>query len=453
MATVALVALSLFASAAAQLDANGNYIEPTEQEQQQQQQPLGYASQQGEEESDVLFQWPTPEGEVPTGVRIRNAVSGVASRVRTGTAGVMDRFWARWYDDPATSVTNAAANNAVQLGPRVYMDADEMRVCKTYEPKAGISKFDPSLSTIRIPDEMDLTDLSVEVDVSHARIGALKVELEAKSGKATPRKAILKPRGWGGSGENMLQTVFADDAEAVFPAAEGAPFTGSFKPKAKLARFVKGRGYKAARGGTFGAWTLRLTDMGRNAEGRTPVINNWKLNVCGVVNLNREKPAFLSDDIVEAEAQAARTPAPLACPDAQLLDDGRCPPSAIDIVGSMIEGTYNQTYGVPGWTPEEAQEETAAAGTARAQGLVIPPLDGIPPPPLRQAYLDYVERFNAWADTLPKLSNYLESLPVSTWQLMITGLYASWGYSVLECIRDSTCGTTVDNVPETIVIG
>ena len=70
--------------------------------------------------------------------------------------------------------------------------------------------------------------------------------------------------------------------------------------------------------------------MGRNAEGRTPVINNWKLNVCGVVNLNREKPAFLSDDIVEAEAQAARTPAPLACPDAQLLDDGRCPPSAID---------------------------------------------------------------------------------------------------------------------------
>jgi len=286
-------------------------------------------------------------------------------------------------------------------------------------------------------------------------VGALKIELEAKSGKQKPKTAILKPRGWGGSGQNMLSSTFDDESGENFPKAAGAPFSGTYRPKGKLKRFIRGKGYKASRGGTKGLWTLRVTDVGRNPDTRTAVINNWRINLCGKVDLNREKAPSLSQDIIDSvaavdrvEATAQPMPTRVACPDATLTADGQCPLSAIDVVQSLIDGTYNSTIGTPGWHAEQA----AGDEIAEAQGY-LPPIDGLPRGPLRTAYDDYVERFNTWADTLPKLSEYLESLPESTWELMIGYVYFNWLCTTLACIRDGNCGEVVNNIPETFVIG
>jgi len=370
---------------------------------------------------------------------------GFFGRVRNG----MGNFMSRWYDSDNEEAREAMMNGAgeVQLGPRVYMSDEDLIVCKTYEPSTGVSNYSPTQSTIRIPDELDLTSVTVEMNVSHSRIGALKVELEAKSGKMKPRKALLKPKGWGGSGENLLSTVFDDEAESLFPAkAAQAPFSGAYKPKGKLRRFVKGKGVKAGKGGTFGAWTLSVADVGRNPDTRTAVINSWKLNVCGVANLYRDPAPLLSEDILSM-ATAVQMPTEVACPhDATRTANGQCPLSAIDVMASLIEGSYNTTFGNPHYDSSEHDADAIAQG-------YLPPIEGLPQGPWRQAYDDYVERFNTWADTLPKFSNYLESLPSRTWELMVGYVYAGWLFSTLECIERGNCGEVVNNIPSTIIIG
>ncbi|QDZ24474.1 hypothetical protein HOP50_13g70130 [Chloropicon primus] len=370
----------------------------------------------------------------------------------TPAGGLLGRFFGGRTEQQQHS-TAANTDTAAALGPRIYMSDEEMIVCKSYEPSGGVSAFSPTQSSIRIPDEMDLVSMTVDLNVTHERIGALKVELEAKSGKRKPRKAILKPRGWGGSGQNMLSTTFDDESDVNFPKAQGAPFSESYRPKGKLRRFIRGKGYKAAKGGTKGMWTLRVTDVGRNPDTRTAVINNWRVNMCGKVDMNREKTPMLSQDILEAaerraEATEEQMPVQIACPGATLTADGQCPLNAVDVVQSLLDGTYNSTYGIVGWNGEESGDEIAAA-----QGILVPEIDGLPRSPLRTAYDDYVDRFNAWADTLPKLSEYLTSLPSGVWELMIGYVYFNWLIGTLECVHAGDCGKVVNNIPETLVIG
>mmetsp|Transcript_1996 Transcript_1996/g.7296 ORF Transcript_1996/g.7296 Transcript_1996/m.7296 type:complete len:461 (-) Transcript_1996:99-1481(-) len=367
-----------------------------------------------------------------------------------GLAGLAARFTG----GAAPAYAPAAPNQGAQLGPRIYMSDEEMVVCKSYEPSAGVSKFNPMQSSIRIPDDMNLVSITVDMNVTHERVGALKVELEAKSGKRKPRKAILKPRGWGGSGQNMLSTTFDDESDANFPKAAGAPFSQSYRPKGKLQRFIRGSGYKAATGGAKGLWTLRVTDVGRNPDTRTAVINNWRLNVCGKVDMTREKTPVLSQDILEAaerqaEATEEQMPVNLACPGAILTADGQCPLNAVDVVASILDGTYNTTYGTTGYVDYASYESGDEIATA--QGL--PPIEGVPRGPLRTAYDNYVDQFNAWADTLPKLSEYLASLPSATWELGIGYVYFNWLIGTLECIHAGNCGSKVDNIPTTFIIG
>mmetsp|Transcript_10668 Transcript_10668/g.20114 ORF Transcript_10668/g.20114 Transcript_10668/m.20114 type:complete len:476 (+) Transcript_10668:209-1636(+) len=366
----------------------------------------------------------------------------------------LGRFATRFYESPAAAQLEVEVEEEAQLGPRIYMSDEEMIVCKSYEPAAGISEYTPTQSSISVPDMMDLVSMTVDMNVTHARVGALKIELEAKSGKQKPKKAILKPRGWGGSGQNMLSSTFDDQSDVNFPKAKGAPFSGSYRPKGKLKRFVRGKGYLASRGGTKGLWTLRVTDVGRNPDTRSAVINNWRINLCGKVDLTRERKPALSQDIWDeverVEATEQPMPTSLACPGATLTEDGQCPLSAIDVVQSLLDGTYNSTIGTPGYQ----QEMMAGDEIASAQGILVPEIEGLPRGPWRQAYDDYVERFNTWADTLPKLSEYLQSLPETTWELAIGYVYFNWLCNAYQCAQAGTCGGAPQtNIPETLVIG
>lgn len=76
--------------------------------------------------------------------------------------------------------------------------------------------------TITVPDGFPLGDISVTVDVSHRRIGALVVSLTAQPPASVGvaganRTIVLKERGLGRLGDNMYMTSFADASEQSFP--------------------------------------------------------------------------------------------------------------------------------------------------------------------------------------------------------------------------------------------
>jgi len=75
---------------------------------------------------------------------------------------------------------------------------------------------------ITVPDGFPLGDISVTLDVSHRRIGALVVSLTAEppasdEAAGSSRTIVLKERGLGRLGDNMYMTTFADASEQSFP--------------------------------------------------------------------------------------------------------------------------------------------------------------------------------------------------------------------------------------------
>jgi subtilisin-like proprotein convertase family protein len=75
---------------------------------------------------------------------------------------------------------------------------------------------------IAVQDGFPLSDVSVAVDVSHRRVGALVLTLTAAptpgTGAApTSRAVVLKERGLGQLGDNMYMTTFTDSATQAFP--------------------------------------------------------------------------------------------------------------------------------------------------------------------------------------------------------------------------------------------
>jgi subtilisin-like proprotein convertase family protein len=76
--------------------------------------------------------------------------------------------------------------------------------------------------TINVPDGFPLGEMTVTLDVSHRRIGALVVTLTAQPPASTGvagvnRTVILKERGLGRLGDNMYMTSFADASDQSFP--------------------------------------------------------------------------------------------------------------------------------------------------------------------------------------------------------------------------------------------
>ncbi|MCB0971199.1 MAG: tandem-95 repeat protein, partial [Acidimicrobiales bacterium] len=90
---------------------------------------------------------------------------------------------------------------------------------------------------------------STTVGIDHTYVEDLTLELTSPEGTT-----ITLMSGLGGSGNNLCQTVFRDDAASSISSvsAGDAPFTGSYRPAAPLATF--------AGEDPSGTWTLRATD-------------------------------------------------------------------------------------------------------------------------------------------------------------------------------------------------
>jgi len=117
-------------------------------------------------------------------------------------------------------------------------------------------------STLEIPDSLTVTDLDVELDISHAWDSDLSAYLVAPDGT---RVELFT--GVGGSGHNFTGTVL--DGQASTPIGSGyAPFTGRFQPMGDLSNMD---GLNAQ-----GNWRLEITD---GVEGDVGTLNSWAILV------------------------------------------------------------------------------------------------------------------------------------------------------------------------------
>lgn len=106
----------------------------------------------------------------------------------------------------------------------------------------------------------ELLALEVTVNLSHTYVSDVVLTLTSPDGLSIP---LIVSRG--GNGDNLVNTVFADDATT--PIGGGSPpFTGRFNPERSLAIF---NGIDPN-----GTWTLEATDVYQSDNG---VLNNWSL--------------------------------------------------------------------------------------------------------------------------------------------------------------------------------
>lgn len=104
--------------------------------------------------------------------------------------------------------------------------------------------------TLKVPENLDLTELSIYVNVSHAHVGDLVIELVSPNGKAV----LLRAR----SGGSRPDLVGWYDVELPLPSP------GLFN------QFIGER--------ATGEWTLRLSDQGAGDAGQ---LNEWALRLTG----------------------------------------------------------------------------------------------------------------------------------------------------------------------------
>ena len=138
----------------------------------------------------------------------------------------------------------------------------------------GPNIADPGVtSTVSIADDLVITDIDVEVNLQHAWLGDLIIELQGPD-STTVRLMGDGPLGFflddGGSGDNLVMTVFDDEASTPIAGFnDGAPFTGSFQPREALSIFDGSSSLgdwtllvfddEDLDGGTFGSWTITIT--------------------------------------------------------------------------------------------------------------------------------------------------------------------------------------------------
>ncbi|KAL4440611.1 hypothetical protein ABPG75_003612 [Micractinium tetrahymenae] len=160
--------------------------------------------------------------------------------------------------------------------------------CRTYTSKGLIQPATGSLQdVIVVQDAFVVSTSSVSLDVSHRRIGALKITLTAQPFSSDASSAYahptitLKSHGLGRRGADLYHTTFSDSASSAFPVnASFAPFTGTYRPVQKLAFLTDGDQQVAGSGGSQGLWTLTVADVAPNNTLREIALNGWSLTLC-----------------------------------------------------------------------------------------------------------------------------------------------------------------------------
>lgn len=130
-------------------------------------------------------------------------------------------------------------------------------------------------SVITYDNDFLINDVNVTLNLTHTFTGDLDIFLEGPDGTIVELSTDN-----GGSGDNMINTTFDDDA--ADPITGGtAPFTGSFRPEGSLSDF---NGLQSA-----GDWTLRITDDANQDGGQ---LQDWTLQICSDELFDIVTPGF-----------------------------------------------------------------------------------------------------------------------------------------------------------------
>jgi serine protease len=143
-----------------------------------------------------------------------------------------------------------------------------LTVNKTYTKTGTVAIPDLSTisSTLNVTEDVKLSDLNVRVTLTHTYVSDLVITLTNPTGKTV---TLFNRRG--GSGDNLTNTIFDDEA-GVSVAYAAAPFKGTFRADGLLSAFD---GLS-----TKGTWTLKVSDVGRLDAGK---LTGWALIAGGTM--------------------------------------------------------------------------------------------------------------------------------------------------------------------------
>lgn len=141
-------------------------------------------------------------------------------------------------------------------------------------PVATLDNDVPVTATIDITEELALTSMEMDIEITHTFIGDVKFTLTSPSGTTVN----VNPNGVCSDNQSMDAT-FSDDGSAVMCAVGEIPAAiGDIQPFSPFSALNDET--------SLGTWTLNISDTG---PGDTGTITSWTLNYCGV-------PALSVDD-------------------------------------------------------------------------------------------------------------------------------------------------------------
>ncbi|MEZ4874702.1 MAG: HYR domain-containing protein [Flavobacteriaceae bacterium] len=220
-----------------------------------------------------------------TTFRPRNFSGNIVYNIAAPPVPSLDFTCADVGDNTVTVIaTDAAGNTSTctavitvedNTAPVIACIGEPVDVTDTASDSPGVAIPDNDTNgvstTLTVTDDFIITDLNVDLDISHTWVGDIDVTLESPSGTTV---TILDRPGvpastFGCSGNDILATL---DDEAGSPVEDecgaGVPtINGSFTPNNPLSAF-DGES-------TLGTWTLTVRD---NAGGDTGTINTWGIS-------------------------------------------------------------------------------------------------------------------------------------------------------------------------------
>ena len=133
-------------------------------------------------------------------------------------------------------------------------------------------------STVNVVASGKISDLNVELDITHTYVGQLAATLIAPDGTRVELFSNV-----GGGGDDFTATRL-DEQAITSITASSAPFTGTFQPEGSLATLDD----KDA----AGTWTLEIVDI---AKGNSGTLNSWALEIAEYEPMANQSPIADAD--------------------------------------------------------------------------------------------------------------------------------------------------------------
>lgn len=219
--------------------------------------------------SDYVLQWDADVNvtsylvEISDDAAFGNIVESNTSMTNTYTATSLDvdtQYY--WRVTPSNNCATGTASTAFNFTTaNIICDSFNSTDVPVTISDGGGSTI---TSTLDIGAGVAITDLNIQLNISHTWDSDLDISLTSPSGTT-----VVLTSSNGGSGDNYTDTLFDDEASTSITSGS-PPFTGSFSPEQALSAF-DGES-------SFGTWTLTVVD---GAFGDGGALNSWTVFTCG----------------------------------------------------------------------------------------------------------------------------------------------------------------------------